>query len=101
MQPDSSRLFQRHVVSFVANVHRACRKCGAPGDFRDDDATQSRWPNCYVPEKKHQPVGPVCPHCGGKRPKHKERRAARQEWWIIRLPKWLARLIGRIERQVS
>lgn len=60
---------QRGVMKLAANVHRACKKCGAPGVYRSELSIKREWPGCYSVKKAGQPVGAECPNCGAKRPK--------------------------------
>ena len=50
--------------SLIANVVRACGKCGAPGVFH---AVEGVNPGCYDPLRVNHPVGDTCPNCGASR----------------------------------
>ena len=65
-----------HEVNLTLGVSRksleairiyACRWCGAPGLYKDDEHNKTYWPGCYSPEKAGQMVGDVCPNCGSSR----------------------------------
>lgn len=56
-----------------AHVTLACRKCGAPGIYKNHPSIKEGWPDCYVEaddERLEQPVGDTCPNCGSQRPKN-------------------------------
>lgn len=85
--------FQRRIVHFVANAHRACPHCQAPGQYLSDDRFLENYPEIVDRSRDGQGVGPICPCCGGDRPITVERRSDRKEWWMIRLPRWMTRVM--------
>lgn len=53
----------------------ACRSCGAPGVFSNDQRVKEFWPGCYdaaLPASVKRPVGENCPNCGASRIANKE-----------------------------
>lgn len=56
------------VQSLYASVIRSCTKCGAPGYWHNTPGVNI---GCYAPDKVTQlgsdPVGRICPNCGGVR----------------------------------
>lgn len=86
-------LFTRRIVDFTARVHRACPVCQAPGQFLADPEIASVYPPIFNPARAGEGVGAICPNCGGDRPLSTETRTKRKEWWVLRVPNWLTRLL--------
>lgn len=93
MNRRDDKLFQRRILQFTANAHKACPHCLAPGQYLSDPIWLKSYPAVYEPKRLGDPVGEICPCCGGYRSTTIERRTNRKEWWIVRLPNWMSRLM--------
>lgn len=88
------RFFQRRIITFTGNVHRACRHCRAPGQYI---AASHTFPQLVDIHREGEPVGPVCPVCGGGRSANVKRVTHRREWWVFRLPRFMTRIMEFID----
>lgn len=93
MTHHEDRTFTRRVVEFTANTHRACPSCRAPGQYVADPVWRDRYPAIYDVMRDGDPVGSICPCCGHSRSTKVKRVTRRKEWWVIRLPSWLAQIM--------
>jgi hypothetical protein len=92
-------------AAFEFKVTPACRDCGAPGVYSDEERIRDGWPGCFIDpaskltrdRKPGEPVGKYCPNCGDVRPEDDDlgtvaywhRNPLRRALW--RVGRWLRR----------
>ena len=64
-----------------ATVIRACANCGAPGVVVDEHGN-----------KTEEPVGPICPNCGAKRPDDEDKGVIYDTRWFT----WWGKILRKI-----